>query len=227
LDAGEAAGDPGPWRNRPFWVGPTKGEATSRLDLSRTPPISMAGDYNEALVGQEWMRGSSESPPGGTSPTATSPSSRHELSRAERPSKDWQKSKTSLGAIEDGFESGRRIRTRPIHGGTRSWHGWRRHASLVSSLRHSMRCDPRHANTASPPPKTSASKRRLPRPLSELTNPSLIRIESRSRKSVGIATARPSTRAGDGSTRDFRFIGMSSSMAHGPDIALSKERAPS
>jgi SRSO17 transposase len=46
----------------------------------------------------------------------------------------------------------------PDHNETRSWHGWRRHVSLVMFAFAMMAAIRVHANTTTPPPKTMRRK---------------------------------------------------------------------
>ena len=94
--------------------------------------------------------------------------------RAERPSKDWSKIEGHRWAIEDSFETTKN-ELGLDHNETRSWHGWRRHVSLVMLAFAMMAAIRVHANTAAPPPKTMRRKAKTLRRTRSLTNPSLIR----------------------------------------------------
>ena len=108
-----------------------------------------AGQYSRALKGQLWTRGL--------------------LIRRKIADGDlaffttWAPQGTTIGklaeveghrwAIEDSFETAKN-ELGLDHNETRSWHGWRRHVTLVMFAFAMMAAIRVHANTVSPPPKT-------------------------------------------------------------------------
>jgi len=108
-----------------------------------------AGQYSRALKGQLWTRGL--------------------LIRRKIADGDlaffttWAPQGTTIGklaeveghrwAIEDSFETAKN-ELGLDHNETRSWHGWRRHVTLVMLAFAMMAAIRVHANTVSPPPKT-------------------------------------------------------------------------
>ncbi len=145
------------WRRLSAGAG-TKGErlhAWAYLELADLD----GGEYSEALAGQEWTRGL--------------------LIRRKIVDGDlaffttWAPRGTSIErlakieghrwAIEDSFETTKN-ELGLDHNETRSWHGWRRHVSLVMLAFAMMAAIRVHANTTTPPPKTMRSKTMTPRP---------------------------------------------------------------
>jgi len=112
-----------------------------------------AGEYNEALAGQAWTRGLlirrkicdgdlaffTTWAPRGTSIERLAKIEGHR----------W--------AIEDSFETTKN-ELGLDHNETRSWHGWRRHVSLVMLAFAMMAAIRVHANAMAPPPKTMRRK---------------------------------------------------------------------
>lgn len=121
-----------------------------------------AGDYSAALVGETWTRGllirrkiadgdlaffTTWAPKGTTI---------ERLAKIE--GRRW--------AIEDSFETAKN-ELGPDHNETRSWHGWRRHVSLVMLAFAMMAAVRLHANAVAdakntPPPKTMRRKAATP-----------------------------------------------------------------
>ena len=115
------------------------------------------GEYNKALTGQTWTRGL--------------------LIRRKIADGDlaffttWAPQETTIErlakieghrwAIEDSFEAAKN-ELGLDHNETRSWHGWRRHVSLVMLAFAMMASIRVHANAISPPPKTMRRKTKTP-----------------------------------------------------------------
>jgi len=146
------------WRRLSAGAG-TKGERLHDWAYLELADLD-AGDYNEALAGVSWTRGL--------------------LIRRKIADGDlaffttWAPSGTSIErlakieglrwAIEDSFESAKN-ELGLDHNETRSWHGWRRHVSLVMLAFAMMAAIRAHANAVASPPKTirrtKTSARRL------------------------------------------------------------------
>jgi SRSO17 transposase len=146
------------WRRLSAGAG-TKGERLHDWAYLELADLD-AGDYNDALAGVSWTRGL--------------------LIRRKIADGDlaffttWAPSGTSIErlakieglrwAIEDSFESAKN-ELGLDHNETRSWHGWRRHVSLVMLAFAMMAAIRAHANAVASPPKTirrtKTSARRL------------------------------------------------------------------
>jgi SRSO17 transposase len=133
-----------------------------------------AGDYTDALAGVSWTRGLliRRKIAGGDlaffTTWAPSGTSIERLAKIE--GLRW--------AIEDSFETAKN-ELGLDHNETRSWHGWRRHVSLVMLAFAMMAAIRAHANAVASPPKTirrtktsaRACRRRFPDPLVDAGNP--------------------------------------------------------
>ena len=111
------------------------------------------GDYNEALAGQAWTRGLLIRRKIADGDLAFFTTWAPQGTTIERLAKigghRW--------AIEDSFETTKN-ELGLDHNETRSWHGWRRHVSLVMLAFAMMAAIRVHANTTTPPPKTMRRK---------------------------------------------------------------------
>jgi SRSO17 transposase len=139
------------WRRLSAGAG-TKGERLHGWAYLELADLD-GGEYSEALAGQEWTRGllirrkivdgdlaffTTWAPHGTTI---------ERLAKIE--GRRW--------AIEDGFETTKN-ELGLDHNETRSWHGWRRHVSLVMLAFAMMAAIRVHANAMAPPPKTMRRK---------------------------------------------------------------------
>ena len=145
------------WRRLSAGAG-TKGERLHDWAYLELADLD-GGEYSEALAGQSWTRGLlirrkiadgdlaffSTWAPSGTTIEALAKIEGHR----------W--------AIEDSFETAKN-ELGLDHNETRSWHGWRRHVSLVM-LAFAMTATIRvHANASAPPPKTLRRRTATPHP---------------------------------------------------------------
>ena len=112
-----------------------------------------AGEYNEALAGKAWTRGlliRRKIADGDLAFFTTWAPSGTKIERlAKIEGHRW--------AIEDSFETANN-ELGLDHNETRSWHGWRRHVSLLMLAFAMMAAIRVHANTVAPPPKTMRRK---------------------------------------------------------------------
>ena len=112
-----------------------------------------AGEYNKALAGQAWTRGLlirrkiADGDLAFFTAWAPTGTSIERLAKIE--GRRW--------AIEDSFETTKN-ELGLDHNETRSWHGWRRHVSLVMLAFAMMAAIRVHANTVASPPKTMRRK---------------------------------------------------------------------
>lgn len=112
-----------------------------------------AGEYSEALSGQAWTRGLlirrkiADGDLAFFTTWAPSGTSIERLAKID--GRRW--------AIEDSFETTKN-ELGLDHNETRSWHGWRRHVSLVMLAFAMMAAIRAHANTVASPPKTVRRK---------------------------------------------------------------------
>jgi SRSO17 transposase len=157
-----ADGLPAPsWRRLSAGAG-TKGERLHDWAYVELADLD-AGAYNPALAGARWTRGLlirrkiSDGDLAFFTTWAPHGTTIERLAKIE--GHRW--------AIEDSFETGKN-ELGLDHNETRSWHGWRRHVSLVMLAFAMMAATRVHANAlASPPPKTMrrrarATPRRIP-----------------------------------------------------------------
>lgn len=135
------------WRRLSAGAG-TKGERLHDWAYLELADLDV-GEYNEALAGQLWTRGLlirrkiADGDLAFFTTWAPSGTAIEALTKIE--GRRW--------AIEDSFETAKN-ELGLDHNETRSWHGWRRHVSLVM-LAFAMTATIRvHANAAAPPPKT-------------------------------------------------------------------------
>ena len=111
------------------------------------------GEYNEALAGQAWTRGLLIRRKIADGDLAFFTTWAPRGTTIER----LAKIEGHRWAIEDSFETTKN-ELGLDHNETRSWHGWRRHVSLVMLAFAMMAAIRVHANTAAPPPKTMRRK---------------------------------------------------------------------
>jgi SRSO17 transposase len=111
------------------------------------------GDYNEALAGQAWTRGLLIRRKIADGDLAFFTTWAPQGTTIER----LAKIEGHRWAIEDSFETTKN-ELGLDHNETRSWHGWRRHVSLVMLAFAMMAAIRVHANTTTPPPKTMRRK---------------------------------------------------------------------
>jgi len=135
------------WRRLSAGAG-TKGERLHDWAYLELADLD-AGDYNEALAGVSWTRGLlirrkiADGDLAFFTTWAPSGTTIERLAKIE--GRRW--------AIEDSFETAKN-ELGLDHNETRSFHGWRRHVSLVMLAFAMMAAIRVHANAASPPPKT-------------------------------------------------------------------------
>ena len=143
------------WRRLSAGAG-TKGERLHDWAYLELADLD-GGEYNEALARQSWTRGL--------------------LIRRKIADGDlaffttWAPRGTTIErlakiegyrwAIEDSFETTKK-ELGLDHNETRSWHGWRRHVSLVMLAFAMMAAIRVHANTVAPPPKTMRRRTKTP-----------------------------------------------------------------
>ena len=139
------------WRRLSAGAG-TKGERLHDWAYLELADLD-GGEYNEALVGQAWTRGLliRRKIADGDLAFFTTWAPRGTI--IER----LAKIEGHRWAIEDSFETTKN-ELGLDHNETRSWHGWRRHVSLVMLAFAMMAAIRVHANTAAPPPKTMRRK---------------------------------------------------------------------
>ena len=139
------------WRRLSAGAG-TKGERLQDWAYLKLADLD-AGDYNEALAGQEWTRGLLIRRKIADGDLAFFTTWAPRGTTIER----LAKIEGHRWAIEDSFETTKN-ELGLDHNETRSWHGWRRHVSLVMLGFAMMAAIRVHANKAAPPPKTMRRK---------------------------------------------------------------------
>ena len=144
------------WRRLSAGAG-TKGERLHDWAYLELADLD-AGEYNEALAGQAWTRGLLIRRKIADGDLAFFTTWAPRGTTIER----LAKIEGHRWAIEDSFETTKN-ELGLDHNETRSWHGWRRHVSLVMLAFAMMAAIRVHANTAAPPPKTMRRKANTPR----------------------------------------------------------------
>lgn len=144
------------WRRLSAGAG-TKGERLHDWAYLELADLD-AGEYNEALVGQAWTRGLLIRRKIADGDLAFFTTWAPHGTTIER----LAKIEGHRWAIEDGFETTKN-ELGLDHNETRSWHGWRRHVSLVMLAFAMMAAIRAHANTVAPPPKIMRRKLETPR----------------------------------------------------------------
>ena|SRR5271165_2829436 len=145
------------WRRLSAGAG-TKGERLHDWAYLELADLD-GGEYNDALAGQAWTRGLlirrkiTDGDLAFFSTWAPTGTTIERLAKIE--GHRW--------AIEDSFETTKN-ELGLDHNETRSWHGWRRHVSLVMLAFAMMAAIRIHANAMAPPPKTLRRRTKPPNP---------------------------------------------------------------
>ena len=139
------------WRRLSAGAG-TKGERLHDWAYLELADLD-GGEYNEALAGQAWTRGLLIRRKIADGDLAFFTTWAPRGTTIER----LAKIEGHRWAIEDSFETTKN-ELGLDHNETRSWHGWRRHVSLVMLAFAMMAAIRVHANKAAPPPKTMRRK---------------------------------------------------------------------
>ncbi len=139
------------WRRLSAGAG-TKGERLHDWAYLELADLD-GGEYNEALAGQAWTRGLLIRRKIADGDIAFFTTWAPRGTTIER----LAKIEGHRWAIEDSFETTKN-ELGLDHNETRSWHGWRRHVSLVMLAFAMMAAIRVHANTMAPPPKTMRRK---------------------------------------------------------------------